>query len=74
MNGRGAVQTPFLASPWRPVGTVELTETHEPERDASYFADSMGHNHADATMPAPTPLPFDAQRQAEVEAAAEGWL
>ena len=71
MNGRGAVQTPFLSSPWRPV--VELSETHEPERDVSWFADPLGHVHADATMPAPTSLPADAQRQRECEAASEGW-
>ncbi len=69
-----AVETPFFSSPWRPVGTVELSETHEPERDASYFEDPLGHVHADATMPAPTSLPADAQRQREVEALVEGWL
>ena len=70
------VETPFFSSPWRPV--VELTETHEPERDASYFADPMGHDsewsRLAATMPAPISLPFDAQRRAECEAAAEGWV
>jgi len=60
MRSRKAIETPWLASPWEPVGTVELTQTTEPERDSSWFEDPMGHNHADATMPAPTPLGVDA--------------
>ena len=76
MNGRGAVQTPWFASPWEPVGTVELTETDSPspEPGITFFEDPLGHVHADATMPAPTSLPADAQRQRECEAAAEGWV
>ena len=69
-----AIETPWLASRWEPVGTVELTETSEPARDITFFPDPLGHSYADATMPAPTSLPSDAQRQRECEAAAEGWV
>ena len=78
---REAIQTPFFSSPWEPVATVELTETDSPSPEESgitFFEDPMGHSNEArrlaATMPAPISLPFDAQRRAECEAAAEGWV
>jgi len=77
MNGRVAFQTPFLASPWEPVGTVELSEPTEVASSPAIirsFPDPMlpaGYEQPDM-MAEPTSLPADEAHEAAAIAAIEG--